>query len=117
MKALKTILAVQVIVWLVYGLLATVSYAVGRNTVTCEQAQIGMSKARVQELLGAPGSTRTESGKRVGAGDIKKVTYDLWSYQQAADKGSLTCDLYFLDDRIANLATSTSPSRSDRARK
>jgi len=117
MKALKTILAVQVIVGLVYGLLATVSYAVGRAGVTCEQAQIGMSQERIQEMLGAPLSQRTESGKRVGMSDIKKITYTVWSYQQATEKGTLMCDLYFLDNRIANMSKSTIPSRSERARK
>jgi hypothetical protein len=117
MKVLRTIVAVQIIVGLVYGLLATLSHAVGQAEVTCKQVQIGMQKTQVTELLGAPLSQRTTSGKRVGTTDIKKITYDLWNYQHASDKGTLVCDLYFLDDRIANLAVNTMPSRSERFRK
>jgi hypothetical protein len=117
MKALRTIIAVQIIVGLVYGLLATLSHAVGRAEATCKQVQIGMHKTQVTEMLGAAQSQRTTSGKRVGATDIKKITYDLWNYQHTSDKGTLTCDIYFLDDRIANLAVSTIPARSERFRK
>jgi hypothetical protein len=113
MHMIRPLIAAPMLTVLLLSALCVSSAATAPKGTTCEQAQVGMQKERVLDLLGVPNSRRTEAGKIIGARDTKKITYDIWSYQHETQKGLLMCDIYFLDNRITNMMKSTYPLKSE----